>query len=67
MNPQRSDLIELANVPDFGVDLVMAHISLMREAGEPIPTSILALENLLLSRGCKAIDMAALRQGGFLL
>ena len=50
MHPQRRDLIALANVPDVGADLALAHIELMREHGEPVPTSLLALERVLASR-----------------
>jgi hypothetical protein len=49
MYPQRRDLIALANVPDVGADLALAHIELMREHGEPVPTSLIALERVLTS------------------
>jgi hypothetical protein len=50
MNPTHRDLIELANVPGVGADLALAHIELMREHGEPVPTSLNALERVLTSR-----------------
>lgn len=46
-HPERQDLIRLASVPEVGSDLVIAHIELMREAGEPIPAALLALEAVL--------------------
>jgi len=47
LHPARQDLIRLASVPAVGSDLVIAHIELMREAGEPVPASLLALEAVL--------------------
>jgi hypothetical protein len=47
LHPARQDLIRLASVPEVGSDLVIAHIELMREAGESIPASLLALEAAL--------------------
>jgi hypothetical protein len=67
MNPPRRDLIALAQVPEIGDELALAHVALMREAGEPIPASILALEKLVLSRGIAAIDMGKFRKAGFRL
>ena len=50
-NPERKDLIDLADVPQVGADLAMEHIALMRENGEVVSLSLLALEALLKKGG----------------
>jgi hypothetical protein len=66
MNPPRRDLIDLANVPEMGADLALAHIAIMRACGEQVPASLLALEILLVAKGYKAVDHIGLRQSGLL-
>lgn len=53
MHPMHADIIDMANLPDpddipnMGLDLALAHINLMREKGELIYPSLLALEQRL--------------------
>ncbi|WP_348944392.1 hypothetical protein ABHF33_13240 [Chitinibacter sp. FCG-7] len=53
MHPMHADIIDMANLPDpddipnMGRDLALAHINLMREKGELIYPSLLALEQRL--------------------
>lgn len=44
VNPPGLDLIQLAAQDTTGAELALIHIELMRDAGEVIPPSLLALE-----------------------
>ena len=47
VNPPGLDLIQMAAKDATGAELALIHIELMRDAGEVIPPSLLALEMYL--------------------
>ena len=47
--PYEAGLMSMARTDDFGAELALVHIELMREAGEVIPPSLLALEQYLVT------------------
>lgn len=47
MDPSGDEFLTLAMQSELGADLALAHLDLMREAGEQPPASLLALERKL--------------------